>query len=147
MGLYLPDFPYQKPPLGQYKVPPTLGRLAHTTMVSNQCPPEYRDIAFDFLMFMNTGDRELRLSRMETSRAQWKGNTAVRSGEVLFGKVAEIMFARPMARAEIEPHGYGGEISSYVGEAIERVFVGETDPKKALEDAAKKARALLKQAQ
>ncbi len=108
----------------------------------------FGDVAWDISLWLNNNEHDLVLAKMQGGLPTRKSsmNSNYVQNEVPYGKTAEIQFARPAARIEVDPWGIGSEIRHQLGAAVESVIAGKGDPEPALKEAAEKARAVIAKA-
>jgi len=128
-------------PYGQYQVgyAPSAGQMV---MVSSK---KYADVSWDYSMFLNNEENDLKLAQTQGSLPARKKNmdTPYVNETVPYGKVAKAVDARPKPRVEIHPAGIGAEVNEIFGEGVELAIIGKKAPDQALKDAAAKARSVI----
>ncbi len=126
------------PPFGKYEVGTSLSP-GQSMMVTSR---KYKDISWDFSLWLNNDENDLTLARMQgglPTRKYGMASDYVKN-EIPYGKVAETVFARPPLRIEIDPWGITNEVRTYMGDAVVAVITQKADPATVAHEAAVKAR-------
>ena len=148
-----PDLKYKIAPLVKGAAPygkyaPGVSLNAGQMMMVTTNQKEIIDVVWDVTMWLNNEKHDVELAEMQGELPLHAAN--MQSDYVLnrvpYGKTAEIQFARPTARIEVDPWGIGKEVQHQLGEAVEAVIAGNADPEAALKEAVAKARAVIAKA-
>ena len=133
------------PPYGKYVVGTSLRVGGQMMMVTTT---KYPDVSWDISLWLNNDKHDLVLAEMQGGLPLRKSSmtSSYVQNEIPYGKTAEIMFARPASRIEIDPWGIGSEVRHQLGAAVEAVINGTAEPGPALKEAAVKARAVIAKA-
>lgn len=129
------------PPYGKYEV----GYSASAGQMMMVTSKKYPEIAWDFSMFLNNKENDLRLAQVQGTLPGWSTNlqSDYVQNEVPYGKIADVYAKRPTPRIEVDPWGIGHEVNEAFAEGVEMALIGQKTPEKAMEEAIQKGRSII----